>query len=258
MLDRAYAENKQSHVAFIDESYLSPSLQLGQFKGNIADTFYVTTAYLVPCSKHEDIRADLASIVGGYFWHTTQAHQKGDHEQIEKLCTYIAEGGFADEHMIVSVKRPVDPSDGDAEIARAECLGSLLAVFEKGTLAPAVSLMVYEERKYQKQRNADERLIKSLRADRTIARNTRVFAASPSYERLLWLPDIVAFAEYHRQTNSQFRYGDPFADQIRYITNSIDDGRSVVKQEQPPSAVAIKSGAVAAVESKPESHELLT
>lgn len=213
LLQRAYAANQQSHVAFIDESYLPPSRQANQ------PPFYLATAYIAPCSEHEGIRDDLTSIVGDGFWHTTDAHRRDElRPTITKLCQYIADGGNHDEHIVIVIKKPILPDDSDGESARTQCLIELFAALHSGTVAPAVSLIVFEERKFQTQQNADTRTIKLARDSGRVGRNTRIFPASPSYERLLWMPDVISLAVYQRHTIDRHGYLAEFEDRVHYLT----------------------------------------
>jgi len=212
MLQRAYSANKQTHVAFVDESYLPPSRDLPQ------TPFYVATAYVAPCVDHTGIREDLRDIVGGDFWHTTEAHRSVEQRPIvEELCRYVGEGG-GDEHVVVALKKPILANDPDGETARSQCLTELFSALQDGTASPAVTLVIYEERKYQTQRNADARTITKARADGALDRHFVAFAGSPSYETLLWVPDVISFAVYHRETNSVFKYLDPFESKVQYLT----------------------------------------
>ncbi|PPF34401.1 hypothetical protein [Rathayibacter sp. AY1A3] len=214
LLRRAYASNHNSHVAFIDESYLAPS------RGEPQTPFYIATAYIAPCEDHADIRADLLALVGGNFWHTTEAHRSEEGRlTVAQLCDYIAEGGNS-EHIVVAIKKPILPSDPDGEVARAQCLTDLLAALHSGTFAPAVSLILFEERKFQTQMNADVRTISAARAAGLIGRNTTVFQASPSYETILWLPDVVSFAAYQRHIGSDADYLSTFEERVQYLTVS--------------------------------------
>lgn len=214
LLRRAYASNHSSHVAFIDESYLAPS------RGEPQTPFYIATAYIAPCEDHADIRADLLDIVGGDFWHSTEAHRSEEGRRtVALLCDYIAEGSSS-EHIVIAIKKPILPSDHDGEVARAQCLTDLLAALHAGTIAPAVSLVLFEERKFQTQMNADVRTISAARAAGLIGRHTVVFQASPSYETMLWLPDVVSFAVYQQRIGSNANYLSAFEERVQYLTVS--------------------------------------
>lgn len=210
LLSQAYANNTGDVVAFIDESYLAPSFG---FPG--ATTFYLAAAYVIPIEDLDTIRSDLPGVVDSTFWHSTEAHQSEvGRERIAHLISYIAEG---DETIIVAAKNPIDASDGDGEIARQQCLTELLSVLSSGLVCDPVSLAILEERKFGSQKAADQKTITLARAGGHIDRHMRVLPTSPSAERLLWLPDVVAFALYRQWAGAQGDYVGPISDRVRLI-----------------------------------------
>ncbi|MCW3038314.1 MAG: hypothetical protein JWM31_219, partial [Solirubrobacterales bacterium] len=80
-----------------------------------------------------------------------------------------------------------------------------------------VALVIFEERRHMSQRNADERTIKEARRADEIPRSMSVRPASPSDERLLWLPDLVSFALYQRQARTGHNYAEAFYDRVVFI-----------------------------------------
>lgn len=211
LLQRAYAANKLPHVAYIDESYLLPSNRFAQ------TPFYVVTAYIAPCADLNFIRSDLQKIVGGTYWHTTDAHRdEARRPVIEELCRYIGEGKD-DERIVISVKRPIEVVDSDGELARKHCLTELFAALSAGAICHQVALAVMEQRKDQKHRNADAATIKAARASGRIDRNMHVVPLSPTIESLLWVPDVASFAVNHLYRGPEFNYVANFKHKITYV-----------------------------------------
>ncbi len=210
LLSQAYANNTGNVVAFIDESYAAPSSGYP-----VATTFYLATAYIVPIIDLDAMRSELPDITGSTFWHSTEAHQTEDgRENISRLIDYIVEG---DETIIVAAKSPIDVEDGDGEQSRQQCLTELLSTLSNGRLCDPVALAILEERKYNSQKNADEKTISVARKTERIDRHMRVLPASPSAERLLWLPDVVSFALYQEFAKNERDYSEPISDRVRLI-----------------------------------------
>lgn len=210
LLSQAYANNTGGVVAYIDESYLAPSFA---FSG--ASAFYLATAYVIPTEDLDAIRSDLPGVIGGSFWHSTEAHQsEAGREKIVRLIDYIAEG---DERVIVAVKKPINDTDGDGERARQQCLTELLSALSRGLACDPVSLAILEERKFSNQKAADQKTISLARSDTKIDRHMRVLPTSPSAERLLWLPDVVSYAFYRQWAGLQSNYAEPLTGRVTLI-----------------------------------------
>lgn len=233
MLQERYRNAGQKDIAYIDESYLAPNAHHAQ-----SDTFYLMTACVLSAAVLEPIRLDLDSIIEEGYWHTTDAQRDPQlRPKVQELCDYIAVGGD-EERIIVTVQSPIDPADTDAEEARARCFEELLVSLAE--LNPTVGLAVYEERRFQKQRSADERTIKQARRRSPSARALATFAASPSDEHLLWLPDVVSFALYQRHGATRWsHYATPFIERVHYIAvdakkEAAPECRSNSNQGPPP------------------------
>lgn len=174
------------------------------------------TAYVVPTRLHKPIRDDLASIVGGGFWHTTEAHRDPAlRPKVEALCEYVAEGSD-DERIVVAVRVPIAADDQNAEEARALCFTALLGALV--ALEPRVALVVFEERRYQAQRNRDAATITRARGISAAMRVLPVFPASPADESLLWLPDVISFASYQQHGGTPWSsYAGAFESRVQYV-----------------------------------------
>ena len=202
----AFSNDGGDAVAFIDESYFAPSFEVK----SRAEPFYLMTAYVVPKADLQNMRDDLEDF--GPFWHSTEEHQSDEgRERIAEFANYVGEGSEA---IIVSLLCPVAKDDGNAELARRACFRELLAALASGEHCARVTLAVFEERKFEKQRAADASTIKSALKDGLVPRGFHALPTSPSFECLLWLPDLVSFALYQRQVQSGFTYAAAFSDRV--------------------------------------------
>ncbi|MCS4277363.1 hypothetical protein M2390_002567 [Mycetocola sp. BIGb0189] len=207
LLHGAYSAGRNP-VAFIDESYLAP----GAVPHSQAAPFYLMAAYVLPRAELNEVRHELRRIAGAEYWHSTQAHQsENGRRRIHDFARYIATG--ADELMI-SVRTPVEHSDSGGERARVRCFGLLLGALERGEAGDGIGLAVFEERKFMTQRNADARIIARARTSAIISRQLRVIPASPSHEKLLWLPDLLAFAMYQQRVGGSQNYSHTFRERV--------------------------------------------
>ncbi|MDJ1371639.1 DUF3800 domain-containing protein [Gulosibacter molinativorax] len=199
LLERAYAQSKSSHVAFVDESYLAPAaLERRGWAGS--QPFYLLTAFVAPFAEADAIRSGLRELVGGDFWRSSEANRSpAGRARLRRLIEHVAHGPRGTVSL-VAVKAPVSAEDANAEVARSECMARLFATLFAGTHAPQLDLVVAEERHRASVRSADERTVKQLRKAGHIGRNDRVFWASPADEQLLWAPDIVSYALYRQLT----------------------------------------------------------
>lgn len=211
-LSEAYRNNAGTHVAFVDESYLAP----GFAGGAQTSPFYVMTAYVIPVPDLDIMRRDIIDISGRRFWHSTQAHQSRDgREKLRELTRYIGEGT---EPLVVSVLLETFGALFDAENAREACFCRLLDSLARGEHCAPVSLVVFEERKHQTDRNFDARIVSRARAQGLVPRSMHVMPMSPSVEPLLWLPDVVSFAVNHQLSARQLAYVRPFVERLIMIS----------------------------------------
>lgn len=191
-----YAKN--GNVAFVDESYVSYSNAHG------GKTFYLLSAYILPFADINAVRDEFTSRVSGYYWHTNEAHRNNEQEKIRELCECIAAGG-SNERNIVAFLSPIeDIADGE-ELAREQSFRGLLAALQPNGTQVIPRLLVCEERRHQKQRSRDARTVKILRSE-GLLQGTETHFTSPSVEPLLWIPDIVAFAQNHWERGIQSGY----------------------------------------------------
>jgi hypothetical protein len=200
ILREAYRNNGSQAVAFVDESYLATDSPVG------GRPFYLMVAYVVPVADLETMREDLPSVVQSDFWHSTQAFQSEEgRARLSEFAEYV---GAGTEPIVVSVE--VDTEGMKEDAAREACFTRLLQALASGEVCEAVSLVVIEERKYRSQRNFDEVIVSRARSSGAIPRTLRVLPMSPSVEKLLWLPDLVAYALYHHRTRRKTSLAAPF------------------------------------------------
>lgn len=209
-LASAYANNGGSCVAFVDESYLTPSFAAAQG----SESLYLMAAYIVPVDDLDTMRDELPNVVGATYWHSTEANQSAaGRDRIGDLTTYIGEGT---ETIVVCIRRPVAKGDVNGELARRAVFTELLRALGRGHHCAPVSLVVFEERKGTKNRNADAKTIREARSDESV-RSMHVLPMSPAAERLLWLADMASFALYQRHAKGRGECAAPFIERVREV-----------------------------------------
>lgn len=210
IVESAYKRLKDdAFVAFVDESYVAPENAHG------SKTFYIATAYVAQVKVHAGVRSDRNVIVGGTYWHTSESHAAGDSAKIQELCKYISDAGES-EAFLLAIKTPIANVANTDEKAREECLTALLSQLHLGQLVPRPQLVVAEERRHGGQRNADERTIKAIRRQNLIG-TMRVLFTSSSVESLLWVPDIVSFAQNHSERGIDTGYVEELEEMLHII-----------------------------------------
>ena len=183
-LERSYRRAKGGRVAFVDEAYRG-------FERKGETPFYIATAVVVETQYMEATREDLVGIAGGTYWHTTEAMRSPDGPaRIVEMLRYLADG---EEVCMMSVQREIARSDHDLETARRERLSGLARALHVGTPI-AGNTMVIEKRNTDRARKQDSQLLPELVKHGHVDQRFRVHQASPSEDRLLWLPDLVAHA----------------------------------------------------------------
>lgn len=213
LLARRYQDNKETPVAFLDETYRAPEEHAGE------SPFYLFTAVIVEPKHMESIRAELTRIAGGDYWHTTEALQKAEGlEKVGAMLEYLSEG---DEFCVIAKKTEIDASDSDLELARRECLLGLAGALTSGEPAgfawPAVRLMILERRPVKKMYDADEYTQKLALREKIMPRNARIFQTSPKFEKLLWLPDLVSSAARKELAVGKREFIDVIRKQVHYV-----------------------------------------
>lgn len=169
-------------VVFLDESIdIADASDASSTRG-----FYIVAGSVLMKDVLEDTRIRLRKIVGGDYFHTTEALQTDDGTKtVHSLLRQCQK--WDDNHLLV-VKTRLAPGD-NTEHTRQQCLTALITNLDTNTRA-----LIFEKRKTSKENNADQALIKKLRKTKVLSDQTRTVWVSPSDERLLWLPDLVAMA----------------------------------------------------------------
>ncbi|WP_345493560.1 hypothetical protein [Nocardia callitridis] len=176
-------------MAYLDESYQTHNRDI-----HPTQTFYVFTAVVVRQPDMCELRVGLREIVGGDYWHSTEALQHHDgRSAMRDMLEFLAEGS---EPCVIAHRVPVAADDRDGEAARRACYRGIameLTVGGDGLCEP-VELLVLEERNQQNFRNKDRANHRELVAQHSHLRNVRLLQTSPKFEHLLWLPGVVSSA----------------------------------------------------------------
>ncbi len=222
LLAAQYLRNK-GPVGFIDESYRDAS-RLDEVP------FYLVTATLIPANELENSRRDYISVVGGYWWHTTEAYASKQFSLIRTFRDLIISHQT---HVVISVQ--VRIVENDMEHARRECLMQIFARLKSLNC----SLVVFERREDSKSRNADLALVsKAIRAN-LLPRDFKVFAGHPGAEPLLWGPDLVGWALRRQLAVGDSEWIKPLAESLELIDAS---EHFLLKTKGPQSAAAKDCG----------------
>lgn len=207
-LERHYERAPGKRVAFVDEAYRGH-----ERKGETP--FYIAAAVVVDVRYMQEIRENLTEIAGGTYWHTTEAMRTDDGPaKVVKMLDYLAEG--SDEVCMMSVQREISKSDRDLETARKECLAGLARSLASGQ-PDASKCMVIEKRHEEAERRLDSQLLAELIRDGHVPRGFQIHQASPREDRLLWLPDLVAYA-----ARKEIALNQPYLfDQLRAFVHEV-------------------------------------
>lgn len=209
-LGDAYTQNKGKPVAYLDETYRARTDRPDEAP------FYLFTAVIVAAQDRAGLTADLLSIVGSNYWHTTDnLKREADHPKVLELCKYLGEGV---EPCLIACKVEDSTGSGDAEEMRRTCMLALFgALCTGGDAWPTVDLLIMERRADRQQVSADQHTVKMARSQQVIGRATRVEQVSPSLEPLLWLPDLVSSAARQRIVKGNSTFYDEFASLVHYV-----------------------------------------
>jgi len=181
-LDGLYSR-AQGAVAYVDESYYSPSHGTGR-------TFYVICATIVQQEARGSLREGLLSLAGGDFWHTTEAARSSSgRDKLRAMIDLLRVSATS----VCWITEPLSKSDREGESARAELLRESTKDLIEMHL-PASGLIIYERRRTGYQANADVRVFTEMRSKSKIDRAFLIHPESPANEPLLWAPDVVAWS----------------------------------------------------------------
>lgn len=194
-------------VAFIDESIREPNNAYGE------RPFYAMSGVIVDSEQGSIVRDVLMDIPGSRWWHTTDAYKTPSGQRlIRQMIGYIGE---AVEYNIITVQADIRRDDHNMERARQECLTALATELTRGTGPNAVRLLVFEQRKKEYYPGGDQHdaaTIRALRHTGTIDRAVTAYHASPTYEPLLWAPDLAGWAFRRRAAVDDRTWFSPLED----------------------------------------------
>jgi hypothetical protein len=209
LLAERYRRNGDKLVAFVDESYRSREQQKNE------SPFYIATAVVIHPRDHEIMRKELIGVADAGYWHSTQAFQSDEGKaKFMALIDYVVDGI---EPIIIAVQAEVDAKDDNLEEARLDCMTALACDLTSGAVHDPVELIVVEERHDNASRKRDEFIFAQARQQNLIPRATTAFQASPSYEKLLWIPDVVSYALYRNMAENEPEMYDSVSRRVRTI-----------------------------------------
>lgn len=221
LLAARYMRNGDKPVAFVDESYRSKEQQRNE------PPFYIATAVVIEPKEHEVMRKQLIEVAEADYWHSTQAFQSEEGKaRFKALIDYVVDGA---EPIVIAVQSEVDEKDGNLEEARLDCMTALACDLTSGAVHEPVELIVVEERHDMASRKRDEYIFDQARKQNRIPRTTAAFQASPSYEKLLWLPDVVSYALYRNMAENEPGMYNAVSDRVRTI--DVPAGRQAQPQK---------------------------
>lgn len=202
----AYLRNGALPVAFIDETSRFRKEHPGE------QQFYVMSGVVVHPKDFDLLRGDLGDIAQSNYWHTTEnlSSQSGREKVIEML-KYLAEG---DEISIISHLGHSGFGDGDIEAARERTLTKLAQYLFNDV---GLKLAVIERRNPNALIVRDERTFTLAKRSGVVPRNSRLIQLSPTIERLLWLPDLVASAIRQELVRGDQSFVNLIKDKVVYL-----------------------------------------
>lgn len=186
-IENIYRQFPGQSVAFLDEAYRG-------FERPGEQPFYLFTAVIVKPDDMESMRKELLDITGSRYWHTSESLRTPDgRDRAKEMLEYLIDGI---EPILIAKKVAVDPADGTLEGARRTCFRRLAVGLTSGVedVCEPVRLIVMERRNTTALLKMDSRTFSDLVSEGAVPRASRLVQASPSDDRLLWLPDAVSSA----------------------------------------------------------------
>lgn len=207
----AYLRNGDLPVAFIDETSRSRKEHPGE------QQFYVMTGVVVHPQDFDALRSDLGLIAQSDYWHTTEnLSSPNGREKVIEMLKYLAEG---DEISIISHLGGSGFGEGDIETAREKTLTKLTQYLFNDA---GLKLAVMERRNPNALILRDERTFTLAKRSGVVPRNSRLLQLSPTTERLLWLPDLVASAIRQELVRGDQTFVNLIKDKVVYLDASPD------------------------------------
>ncbi len=217
-------ERTPGTVAFVDESYRAHT-----FAGE--QPFYLLSAVTFDPDQLDQVREVLTDIVGGLFWHTTEAFKVGRTGDIADMVGYVAEQvGWS----VVTVEATVT-RDGGLDEARQTCLAALAREVTRGTGPDAVRLLVADKVRDEQVNQHDQRTMHALRAAGDVDPNVTLYHGRMGAEPLLWTADVIAWAARRALAVDDGRWIAPMRDVLTVL--DARTGRAL-EMKQPQAAAA--------------------
>ena len=215
-------------VAFVDESYRAKV-----FDGERA--FYLLSAVTFATEQLDQVREVLTDIVGGLFWHTTEAFKIGRAGDIADMVGYVAEQV---DWSVVTVEATITRAGGMDE-ARQVCLAALTREVARGTGPCAVRLLVADKVRDEHVNRVDQRTVAHLRSAGDIDANVTLYHGHMGTEPVLWTADVIAWAARRVVAIDDGRWIAP----VRDVLTVIDARTGTPLDMKQPQAAAATPGA---------------
>lgn len=180
---------KQSYVLYIDETYST------QGDAN-TPPYYIICGVLIRSKHLTQTRQDIQEIIGGRYWHTTEALQTPNgRETTEQLLQYCSD---IDDTYFISHRVSTDQTT--IEQSRRACMKALLKHCQ--LKFPELKAVIIEARQTHRHNGKDRETIRQMKRDKDLSRNVTLQIVSSAEEFLLWLPDLVAMTYRRRITHN--------------------------------------------------------
>ena len=195
-------------VVYLDETFQQPTPQF-------PNSFYSVCGVVLQGQHIFTMQDDLREIVGGNYWHATEALRDGrTHVFLDML-----------EHMrahptmnIIVATTNVDGSDEQAmENARHQVLSELLIDLTNADKSFRGAIM--EQRDNRRKNNSDDAFIRNLRLEEKISPAMAFKLISPQIDRNLWLPDTAAMAYRRTITHPYNETSQWFGDYLQKFSH---------------------------------------
>ena len=158
---------------------------------------------------------DLREIVGGNYWHATEALRDGRTDVFLDMLEHMRSHPTMN---IIVATTNVDGSDEQAmENARHQVLSELLINLTNADKSFRGAIM--EQRDNRRKNNSDDAFIRNLRLEEKISPAMAFKLISPQIDRNLWLPDTAAMAYRRTITHPYNETSQWFGDYLQKFSH---------------------------------------
>ncbi|EFM48224.1 hypothetical protein HMPREF0299_5192, partial [Corynebacterium matruchotii ATCC 14266] len=158
---------------------------------------------------------DLREIVGGNYWHATEALRDGRTDVFLDMLEHMRSHPTMN---IIVATTNVDGSDEQAmEKARHQVLSELLIDLTNADKSFRGAIM--EQRDNRRKNNSDDAFIRNLRLEEKISPAMAFKLISPQIDRNLWLPDTAAMAYRRTITHPYNETSQWFGDYLQKFSH---------------------------------------